>query len=360
MRFILFSAVIYFICLGSQSFAQLIQIPETIKQDTFMLSTGVNYFSTNANYSGGGGSYKDLPSSGRYDNIRLDALGRYDYSNKLSLKGGFGFARATSHTDQIDRTNTGVTDVYFGAQYHYIKSPTWNLFPDVWFGYPLFRVGNSTGPLLGEGAMYLQAGAWLMRRFGRFEPYVYLAYRYQDEGRAGLIPFNLGTRYKVEYMWLGLELGGFQRLSGDSQTAAQKALITDRYDGGSLRYYSTNPSLFEARAYAEGWLSQDMHLKVGVAQTVNGSSTAAGWSAFAVFSLDLSAFSEVSTSNDDRTPYSPARKFRTEERDDTESYFQEKMEVPADGEPPAPRPRPKKRKANLEQMIHDTEKSLEP
>ena len=351
-----FLAVIFLA--GFQSHAQLIQVPEMIKQDMFVLSGSTNYFSTNANYSSGGGTYQNIPNGGHYDNVRLDILGRYDYSNQLSIKTGFGFARAASHDAQFDRTNTGLTDIYIGAQYHYLKSPTWNLFPEAWFGYPLFRVGSSTtAPLIDEGAMYLQLGAWLMRRYGSWEPYGYLGFRYQDEGRASLLPFNIGTRYKLAYTWLGLEFEGYQRLTSDSRTSAEKALITTGYNGGSLRYYSTNPSLWELRAYAEGWLSQDLHLKVGAAQTLNGRSTAAGWTVFATLSIDLSSIPH-SPENVDRSEYTPSARFRTDEKSQDESYFREKMEVP-DGEP-LPRQRPKKRKANLDQMIQDTEKSLEP
>jgi hypothetical protein len=262
------------------------------------------YFDSSANYTSGGGSSADLYNSGYFNDMIFTGLYTQDLDREKRVYGGFNYSMTESYDGTNTRSNSGFNEILAGGQY-------WtNLFgyptaPAADFVYPLYRVDkNGDDALLGEGAIKLRLGGWMMLGNPVWDPFVFLGYEYRDEGRSHAIPYTFGVKWKSRPFWAQLEYRGYERLfsNSDTENRNQRDLFLQRVNGGSYRYYAINSALSEA-ALEAGYSFGTIGVYGGAAMTINGASAAQGYTLLAGLAYtpgaDTGAKEEGSGSNFD-------------------------------------------------------------
>lgn len=366
----------FFTVFTSVAHAQLLPPPA---EGEYQLRGEFSYFGTSANY-GNDGSKQSLVGGAKLNTMM--GLGEFifDWTPEWRFSAGFtggqtSADRVTAPSNVIEtHTNIGVSEMWLGAQY-WLNFASFDFVPDAAFYYPLFRVDTNSGdPLLGEGAIRMRGGAWLVYQKGDFRPFGYLGYEYMDEGRAGQMPYHVGVQWAAESgWWLQGELRGFQNITNDSNTDNRS--IRDAYlvrtQGGSYRYYSINPSSHEFAVMAGTHFGQ-IGVYVGGAMTYAGKNSADGWSGVVGLTFDGTIFASTNSVSTPR--YEDKFKVRAEKYD--ASLFRDSaqpVQQPAIVAPVRPRTRVRPKPApvakpapakpptmpTVELLMKDTEKSLE-
>lgn len=329
--------------------------PETFeyqRQGSLRLLSEANYFTTEANYASDGGTFTELQNGRNFKNLQIDVGGQYAFSKRLYLGSALSIANSESYDGSFTRSNSGLTEVKFWAQYIVMVRPL-RIIPEVQFWYPFNRVESNTDETLtGEGAMVLQPGSWFIKPFKAFDVFSYLGIKYQDEGRATLLPYRLGLEYNFSRFFVGAGLNGYQTLIDDEDTAtpSNKTSITNRVNGMSLKFYSINPSLLEADAWLGMKFSKTSQLRLGLSQTLNGENSAEGLTVHAAIYFELMSPKSV------RKRTAPSEDgFEIQQDKYDESLFQQEQRRRRQQQqrPPAPQG------PSEEQLLEETMESLE-
>lgn len=362
------------------------------EESHFQLRGEFDYLTTSANYTSAGGSSIGLVGGGKLTNVSGLGEFTYDLNKQFRMWGGVSGGQTqayvidqtfTTSTDIITdyHTNTGLSQGWIGAQgwWHFNQV---DLVPEGDFVYPFFRVDQtSTSPLLGEGSMNLQAGSWIMVHLNQLTPFVYGGYTYRDGGRSALFPYSAGLRFEQSATWwVQMQLQGYQSLGNDSNSNARN--IRDGFlnltDGGSYQYFAINPSHGEVAGQI-GVRFGAVSIYAGGSFSVYGSSSADDWSGHAGIMIDGGPTAKVQSSP---LPAEPAEGFHEKLEKYDDRVFQENSSVvpakPAVEEEerlPAPvkksvthkkpvarkkpKPKPDDTMPNVEQLMKDTEKTLD-
>lgn len=303
--------------------------PDTLPiEGRWQLKSGLEYFSSKANYDSGGGSYQTLGSGRYYRQLQANFLGSYDFSDKMTFLGNFTYAFAQSHDGKFDRENGEVSDIGVGVQYHFLMGKLrWT--PELLASYPLNPVKlGADNVLTGEGAWFVQPGTWLYLPVALMDFYSYLGAKYQGEGRATLLPWRVGTQAQLRSFLVGGELAGFQTLIKDSSsiTPTQRTEVHFR-NGNSQRYFAKDPSLMEAKVFFGHQLNQ-IQAQLGYSKTLNGKNAAEGDTIF--FNIAFASSTEKTVQIPTRAPPSRTRRqrqqraleqFETQEQEYDETLF---------------------------------------
>lgn len=342
----------------------------------------VDYFSSNANYGAAGSKFKNLPSNGTYQNATFGLDGSFDLDSDWRLLGGLGGAMAQSDNGSVTKSAANMSDIRLGAQWWLLQRPFW-LVPVFKYSYPLQRVTADTDRVMtSEGALTYEGGAWLAKKIRGLRYYFYGGWKYQDENRANLVPWVLAAEYRPRLWYVEGGLRGYETLQGSGDSREAHETTVNRVNAGSLRYYAVNPALREA------WGETGFHWRtwqawLGLAQTFNGRSTAAGFTASVGLLVSFDAFSpepedEGPLSEDrfiqdkvfeEKEPESEPSKenFDMSHEKYDEELFREASPVRTEDHMTAPekpkakaRPRkPKKKGPSTEQLLDKAQKQLE-
>lgn len=312
-----------FLCLAPmQLWATHFALPPKYRAEQLSLTVDGTYFTTSANYSEEGGTIEKLDNGKDYQNFSTNFVGHYAVDRRWAVFGSLGLAYAQSSNTDYVRDNSQLTEIQLGTQYKFPQR-LWSFWPEAFVIIPLNTFSESTDDVLtGEGAYGLQTGAWAMTRLWGFFPYAYLGFRFQAEGRAGLIPFRFGAYKTMRSGWMfGGSIEGVTTLIDDKYTSKplERNRVTSRVNGGSFRYYSVNPELIEVRGWAGLRLNPAIDLRIGIGQTINGTSSAAGTSILA------SLFWRMSTKDE-----SPSAKKINRRKKAVEQF---KIDAPEDYDP---------------------------
>ncbi len=377
--------LIFFFLLISNANAEA---PRPPRADTFEVRGTLSYFSTDANYTANGS--EALPLNGEFSNLLGDVQFTYDWRPDWRFYSALSMAKSESSTN----SNMGVNEFLVGAQ-KWFELGKLDVVPQGDFVYPLWRVDEgSDTPLLGEGAMKLRAGSWVFYPQKHFKPFAYAGLEYRDEGRAYLIPYNIGVKGRISHFWLQGEFRGYERIIDDADTDNQLArqLYLLRADSGSMRYFSVNPSYSEL-ALEGGTRYGDWGLFAGFSYSINGRYSADGWGGWGGISYSPKAPARPTESRDenfnirndkyDESVFRESSPNRPEPKPEPEIYEPSPTEPPPEEPyaPPVESPRsavppqkvdmqlelrrvPKKKtaikkKKNLDKMMNDTENFLE-
>jgi hypothetical protein len=353
-------------------------LPKPPRRQRVQAMGTLDYFNSSANYSSSGGAFKDLPNGGSYKNILTRFGGSYDLDNQWHLLGSLLASKATA--EDVSQTNDGfaMSELSGEAQYWLMRRPAW-IVPELKFIYPLQRVSDSTQDIItGEGAMALQAGAWVAKKIGAIRGYGYLGYKYQDEGRAGLVPWTLAVEYRPEMWFIDGGFRGFETLVESSDDRTQRELVLARTNAGSLKYFSVNPSSKEVFGEV-GMHNRDWSAWLGLSQTFNGEEYAAGLTASVGALINLGMFfpnEEGSSGDFGSDPAEDERFSAPPDKSDKFDYGGEKYDEklfkdadpvkPEDQFAPVDKPTPKKKRVikrkkgpSTDKMLNDVEKKLE-
>jgi hypothetical protein len=350
-----------------------------------------SYFTTSGNYESDGVS-TELENGSKLSTMMGSGEFIVDMTRNIRLQAGFmGGQTGVDRYDKIEdetsyHTNMGVSDVWVRGQY-WLNKWGFDVVPDAAFYYPLFRVDTTSGdPLVGEGAMRLRAGGWLIYAFGSFFPYGYLGYEYRDDGRSAQLPYELGVQWAPgNEWWAQLGVRGYSAMSSDSNNTREREEYLFNVQGGSDRFYSVNGSSTEAVIMAGTHFGQ-LGIYIGAGTTVIGHNSAHGSTAFAGITFDGTVFAPTPSAYD-YDSYIPPKsnsaqeKFRaksekydpsmftesTTPRSQEQSIDEDRIANRARRSRPHLRPRPKLRPAppmnetlpTVDLIMKDTQKSLE-
>ena len=252
--------------------------PPLMSARQLTLGLDLNHYTSNANYNSEGGSYEEIGENNSYTNILGTLYSRYDLSHRINMMGSLGVAYVRSENTEANREQTSLTEATWGGQAQLIKT-SFSLISEAFIVIPFNRIKDNTDEVLtGEGAMVIQAGAWISKRILSHIFYLYLAYKYQDGGRATLFPWSVGFSNDDSPWIYSLELGGFNVLQDDEyiNNPGKRRAIVRRVNGGSLKYYSINPEVLEVTGKLGYWLRPDTSFGLGFSQTINGKNYGAG------------------------------------------------------------------------------------
>lgn len=255
-------------------------MPSSFHTGRITLSAESEYFWTKSNYDDVGVS-RPLPSSNSYSNLTNTFAATYFKEGGWALTGGAGFAYASSSSLE-DRTSGKITNFLARAQKLISFSPL-RLVPQADLVATTQRVSPETDEVLShEGAHSVRIGSWLTYDFRLIRTYGYAGFDYRDDGRSSLLPWAGGLGFKTTPWSFTIELNGYQSLTDDeyTDTPLQRTIVTNKVSAGSLRYYSVNPNLIEARAQGGFKFADNYNFNFGYAQTLAGENTAEGQSVF--------------------------------------------------------------------------------
>ena len=357
------------LCLSVQSYAATGILDESSRkfyQDRFTFEANYRYFKTDANYTQDGGQYVSLVGSNSYSVSDLDFGVRWTTGQTYGLYVASRLAQGESKTSGINRTNSYITHAQAGVDMLLISNSKFDLIPDVSLIFPLQRVvKTSDDALAGEGAMEITARVIGRLKWGTLEPFAMLGLTYRDEGRSTLLPYLAGAELSFSSLKLGADIGGYQTILKDQYTSnSSERHVVSLKNGGSLKYYSVDPSLLETSAWLR-WQMGDFAFKGGAATTMTGTSTAAGLTFFAGMSFALDS-GPRRRSRQEAPKYQPTSPVE----DDDVQKFEETVNDGVDQNlfrkptpPPKPKPvrkpDPAQQKLKMQQELDSTEFQIE-
>lgn len=347
-------SLIFIFCVQIPAFAKPWYAPQYNEPGVVQVWNSLEYYMTNANYDTSGGSFEKLPNGGSYKLLDWKFASRYYFTKELSAWGGFGLANAKSTSNTFDRNNTSLTDLSFGSQYRFRFGET-RVIPEFIFLYPMNRIKADTDNVMtGEGAMVVEPAVWATYKWGPFTPFARAGIRYQDEGRALLLPWTAGLDWQIKTITVGLDVGGYNILKDDKNvnTPHIRDTVTTRVNGGSHKFYAVNPALLEVQTYAEGFITQSLFIRFGISKSINGKNTSEGMSGFFHLGWELGKISSEVPEEKKQNP------FEVEERTYDEDLFDNQVKpIPAE-EMPKPKRKKKKKKIDIDSVIRETEREL--
>ncbi len=351
-------------------------IPQRPQPGGFELKSEFDYMSTHANYPPNGGTTQSLETRGKF--VNMSGVGQFASDWDEHWRTYLGISGGQTSADVIDGQNTtptnlaidtkrvsGLNEGWAGIQWwNYL--PRAQIVPQLDFSYPFFRATyDRDDPLLGEGAMRLQLGSWLLWHVADITPFAYLGGAYRDDRRSALIVYNIGLRYgRRGKFWLSGEYRGYNSVINDRDTDNRipRDIYLSAVDGGSYAYGAVNPSVGEVAATA-GMYWGPVAFYLGAATTVYGRSAASSITAIAGILFSGSFFESAAPVHEE--------KFEPKAEKYDETLFRQRLtpappQEPQDDEPrietlhkEGRKYRPRRAEPKLDLMMKDTEKSME-
>lgn len=360
--------------------------PQPIPED-FQVRGQFDYTTTKSNYPMQGDFSGDLTYDQKFERMIFNAEAGYSFNEQMRVWGGLngGQSRASVMNQSYylltgtilteTRTNSGINEGFVGSQYWFPYRNV-HFVPQLEVSFPFWRVNtNSNDPLIGEGAMVVQPGMWLIADVKGFTPFVYGGFAYRDQGRSSLMPFDVGARFTHPVMqwWGQLSFRGYESVIDDDKAnyvgRFDRRVYLSRVQGGSYDLYSINPSRGEIAGSA-GMQFDNVGVYAGGWVSVYGANSADGWGGFVGVTFNSEHPGTVKRKR-------RANRFNTTPDNYDQSVFDEPVAAPTEPiyeEPPPPPPpqapglrkTPPPRKQtddqqmpNVEMLMKDTQKTLE-
>lgn len=262
-------------------------MPPPFRTGRITLSADSEYFWTKSNYDENGAS-QNLLSDNSYSNLTNTFGAAYFISGGWALTGGARFAYASSKSLE-DRTNGEITN-FFMCTKKLISFSKLRFIPEAELTISTQKIAPETDSVLtNEGVHSVRVGSGVTYDFWKIRTYGYVGLDYRDDGRSSLLPWAGGLGLKNSQWFFSAELNGYQSITDDDYTDSplQRAAVTSKVSGGSLRYYSVNPNLIEARIQAGFDFANNYNLNFGYAHTLAGENTAIGQTVLVGFAYNI-------------------------------------------------------------------------
>jgi hypothetical protein len=323
--------------------------PIPARDGVYSVGTEFNYFQSNANYQLDGTSHS-LYTGGSFNNLDLRTSFTYEMRKRFRFFTNVDYSQTSASNGTATEHNNGLNEFGLGAQY-WFNLTQFSIVPQLQWRHPLWSLNESAGDsLIGDGVNVFEAGSFAIGRFGRWQPFAYIGYAKRDAGKATLMPYAVGVNWRPTQIWAEVQYRGYTPLSRDSDSNNRtfRDAFLSRVDGGSYRFDAVNPTLNEAVAQVGYRFGGGWNVYAGYTQTVNGNSSASGWTATVggLFTARMFAphHEESETPVTEPAPFQPAN-----EKYD-ESLFN-------DSDPKKAPPTPPSRKS-VDKMLNETEKKL--
>lgn len=328
-------------------------------QGEWALTDSFSYFRSSANYLTSGTSNSSLPFDGTFSTMQDVLTVNYDALTNLRFMADIGYGSTSASNDFSSWNGSGFTEFSAGAQYWW-RQRIWALVPQAQFGYPFYRVdvdNPSTTALISNAAAWVEAGSWAIIYLQPVNIYGYIGFRYQDGGQASLLPMDFGVSYRFPQARLRAGVRGETTVINDSDTnnSAVRFLPSEVSDAGSLKFYSLNPSEFDAYGEFDWIFTREWEAGAGIQQTFYGSNAAYGWTANAMVRFRIPSDREIEKTETREMRKQPQFENKSDRYD--QQLFDESSPdaTVLERQPP---PKPVKKKKTLDNMLKDTEKSL--
>ncbi len=325
-------------------------IPPHLQQWSF--SDYFSYYRSVANYVTAGTASASLPINGSFSVMQDTLAVEYDAIRNLRFDANTAYAYSTASNNVTTFTGSGFTEFSAGAQY-WFKNSAGAVVPSLHFGYPFYRVDVNSPPaanaLISNAAAWTEGGLWGIFYFYPWAAYAYAGFRYQDGGQAGLLPLDLGVSYRFPEARVRLGIRGETTVMNDTYTnnPGLRLNTPNVVDAGSLKYFSLNPTVFEAYGEFDYIFTREWEAGAGAAQSFYGNNAAQGYTVLAMVRFRIPGARPAAA------PVRGGPDFQEQE----DRYNQRLFEESNPAHPPPQRP-PKKGK-NIDKALKDTEKTLE-
>lgn len=307
------------------------------RRGTYDFGFETRYEKTTANYLSSGNTYRALPYDQSLELFNYNLKVKYDLSRRSSWYSSLGIASATSMGIDARRTNSGVSDATIG----YIFMPyndTFDLITDFSVLAPFNKISENTDSALNnEGVVQATALLRVQKDFSWLAGYSYIGGTYRQT-RSALLPWGVGAEVQTPEWTFGGKVFGFQSITDDADTATktQRLIVNDRVNGGSLKFYSVNPSWIDSDAYVKFTTAGGLSFAGDVGTTISGSSYAAGMhfgiGVYYAWDSEPRYYLKTSTTEDGIGSERKVRKFQEEVNDGVDqTIFERRRATP----PPA-------------------------
>ncbi len=250
---------------------------QRFRRGTYNFELETQYLKSDANYISSGDSYQRLPTGQWFELWNFLIKARYDLSKRSSWYGNLNIAMANSSGFDANRSNSTLADATLGFAYM-IYNDGIDVISDFSLLFPFSKISentdtvmNSEGVIEGTGLLRVQ------KQFSWFVPFGYLGGTYRQE-RSALLPWGAGAEFQWASVILGGKIFGYQTIMDDpdKDRKTSRLIVNDRVNGGSLKFYSVDPSLVDSELYIKFKMGKSLALSVGGGTTLTGSSSAAG------------------------------------------------------------------------------------
>lgn len=295
-----------------------------------VLKVKTSYFSTQANYTDSGFQQSFLGDS-YLRTFTTTFSATHDFSDSFSAYALLDTVYAQSQDRSFQRTRFIPTDLKLGTDFKLVDED-WGLVPEVQVNIPLTTVAEGTDEIVvSDGVFEARAGAYLSSHFDFLSGYLYGGYAHRSGGLSGLLPYELQLVKGLGNTQVSLGVWGFESLTDDQFTnqRSRREAITNRVNGGSLRFYSINPSVTEVGGSFGLPIGEALFLRLGAQTTLRGKNTAQGstfWVSLSTnFSSSTAAENRKRVREERRRQEQKKREFVPETYED-EVIFQQEIE----------------------------------
>lgn len=257
--------------------------PQNFTEGSVGASVFSEYFSSNANYEPGYGSYNKLLGDSSFTTFVTNVRGRYTISSNLSVFSGLAYSSSRAVDLSRSKTNTQFSEWLVGADYlmRFSRWPKFRLIPELILSYCLDQPTSSQiNPSTNDGTSYFRTGIFADHPFRRFRFGGYI-------GVYGVLGSSLSSRALYEInadmrvfsqFTIGGGINGYNTVMGDATNFVTRQIAANRMNAGSGRYAAFDPHLLEGRVWVGFRPDHSFWLRAGYAKTLNGLHTAEGQS----------------------------------------------------------------------------------
>lgn len=257
--------------------------PPKYKSGQLKGSLHAEYYSTDSNYDKAGGGFEKLPGENTFSFMSARPELVYGLSNDWGISGAFKYTYGQSENSSAQRTNSSITDID-GSIYYKLYKKKFYLLPQLHISFPLTTFDpNQDNTIINEGALKVEVGSWIEKKFLAHRFYAYLAYAYQGDGRAHLLPWEIGAYNSLGRLLYGFSALGNEVITDDELIASPQARSnrTDSLNGGSKKFYSVNPTEINLKGWVGARIAKNFIVYLKYKKSINGSNSANGQSIMA-------------------------------------------------------------------------------
>ena len=243
---------------------------------TFDIKT--SYLSTTENLDKDG-DIVDLENSNKFEEIKTNLRGEYDYSRYTTFFTDLTVNSVTSNDGTSERSETAMSDVALGFEYILSRKNAFLVMPSFQVKIPLATYSETTDSvLLNNNSIDVDATLNISKRFRSFYLRGYGGFIYRTEGLSWLIPLGAEAFYISRRFMIGGGLESSFSVTDDDYTndTSRRTDVTDRVNAGSLAYNAVNPSITKLYGLFKFYIEPQLYVGLGVKQSIFGESAAYG------------------------------------------------------------------------------------
>lgn len=207
------------------------------------------YENLTENFNATGGA-TSLITGGSFMHFATKLGAIYRPSKTWSFYSGVRVAYSKSVLGAFERTNSNLTDVFGGVNYH-TELKKFELIPTAEVNFSLNQIDLATDDvLLNDGLTNFKLGIWILKDFKRFVPYFYGGIILNNDDYASLYQASIGSKlvFSNWYMFMEVSDNGILKDDGNLATPNVRFDVINRVNAGSYRFYSVNPFHMDVNA----------------------------------------------------------------------------------------------------------------